>query len=89
MARGSVAEPSKLYGPRAIVIVLKTSDCCTREPDDSGSLSGVLGEPQIIHFLQLTQDHQWSYHNITTFGIKITYIRVRETYNISLQNLFK
>ena len=42
---GFVAEPPKLYGPRAPVIVLKTSDCYTREPDNSGSLLGVLGEP--------------------------------------------
>ena len=40
-----VAEPPKLYSPRAHVIVLKTSDYYTREPDNIGSLSGVLGEP--------------------------------------------
>jgi len=40
-----MAEPPKLYGPRAPVIVLNTSDCCTREQDNSGSLLGVLGEP--------------------------------------------
>jgi len=58
----AVAEPPKLYGPRASVIVLKTSDCCTREPDNFGSLSGVLGEPRIIHILQLIQDQ----HGVTT-----------------------
>jgi hypothetical protein len=57
-----VAEPPKLYGPRAPVIVLKTSDYCTREPDNFGNLSGVLGEPQIIHILQLIQDQ----HGVTT-----------------------
>ena len=51
-----VAEPHKLYGPRTPVIVLKTSDYCTREPDNSSSLSGVLREPRIIHILQLIQD---------------------------------
>jgi hypothetical protein len=50
---GSVAEPPKLYGPHAPVIVLKTSDCCTWEPDNPDSLSSVLGEPRIIHILQL------------------------------------
>jgi hypothetical protein len=45
---------------------LTDPDWCTRKPHNSGSLSGVLGEPQIIHILQLIQDQQWSYHNITT-----------------------
>ena len=57
-----VVQPPKLYGPRAPVIVLKTSDSCTREPDNSGSLSGVLGEPRIIHILQLIHDQ----HGVTT-----------------------
>ena len=57
-----MAEPPKLYGPHAPIIVLKTSDCCTREPDNSDSLSGVLGEPRIIHILQLIQDQ----HGVTT-----------------------
>ena len=57
-----MVEPPKLYSPRAPVIVIKTSDCCTREPDNSGSLSGVLGEPRIIHILQLIQDQ----HGVTT-----------------------
>ena len=39
----SVTEPPKLYGPHAPVIVLKTFDCCTWEPDNPGSLSGVIG----------------------------------------------
>ena len=51
-----MVEPPKLYGPHMPVIVLKTSDCCTRESDNSGSLLGVLGEPQIIHILELIQD---------------------------------
>jgi hypothetical protein len=29
-----MAEPPKLYGPYAPVIILKTSDYCTREPDN-------------------------------------------------------
>jgi hypothetical protein len=45
-----VAEPSKLYGAHAPIIVLKTFDCYAWEPDNSGSLSSVLGEPRIIHF---------------------------------------
>ena len=30
-----MAETPQLYGPRVLVIVLKTSNCCTREPDNS------------------------------------------------------
>ena len=57
-----MVEPPKLYGPHVHVVILKTSDCCTREPDNFGGLSGVLGEPQIIHILQLIQDQ----HGVTT-----------------------
>ena len=39
-----VAEPPKLYGPHVPIIVSQTSDCCTREPDNFGNLSSVLGE---------------------------------------------
>ena len=49
MAKGYVAEPPKLYGLHAPVIILKISDCCTQELDNSGSLLGVLEEPRIIH----------------------------------------
>jgi len=52
----SVAELPKLYGPHVPVIVLETSDCCTWEPDNSGSLSGVLREPRIIHVYLFEQD---------------------------------
>jgi hypothetical protein len=45
-----VVELPKLYGPRARVIVPKTSDCCTREPDNFSSVSGVLGEPESSTF---------------------------------------
>jgi hypothetical protein len=58
----TVAEPPKLYSPHTPVIVLKTSDCCTWEPDNLGSLSGVPREPQIIHILQLIHDQ----HRVTT-----------------------
>jgi hypothetical protein len=44
----TVAEPPKLYGPHTPVIVLKTSDCYAWDPDNFGSLSGVLREPWII-----------------------------------------
>jgi hypothetical protein len=84
-----VVEPPKLYGPHALVIILKTSDCWTRELDNFGSLQDVLVELRIIHFLQLIQGQRWSYCNITTFGTKITYIRVWKTYNISLQSMLK
>ena len=57
-----MAEPPELYGPHVLVIALKASDCSTRELDNSGSLSGVLGEAQIIHILQLIQDQ----HGVTT-----------------------
>ena len=42
----SVAEPSELSGPPALIIVSKTSDRRARVPNDSGSLSGVLGKPE-------------------------------------------
>ena len=77
-----MAEPPQLYGPHVPIIVLKTSDCYTRELDNSGSLSGVLGgTPNHPHFTTHTGS-TWSYHNITTFDIKITYIEVRKIYNI-------
>ena len=66
-----------------------TSDYCTREPDKLGSLLGVLGEPQIIHILQLIQDQ----HGVTTtlqhLIQKISYMRVQKTYNISLQIMIR
>jgi hypothetical protein len=43
----------------------------TCKPDNPGSLLGVLGEPQIIHVLQLIQDQQWSCYNITIIDTKI------------------
>jgi hypothetical protein len=67
---GTVAEPPELYGPHVPIIVLQTPDSGTWKPDNSGSLSGVLGETQIIHILQLIQDQQRSCYNITTFNIK-------------------
>jgi hypothetical protein len=73
----AVAEPSKLYDPHTHVIVLKTSDCYAWEPDNFGSLSGVLGEPRIIH--------DSTFHRIITEDIvvlqqliQIYYIRVKE-----------
>jgi hypothetical protein len=72
-----VAEPLKLYGLHTLVIVLKASDCYVWEPDNSGSLSGVLGEPRIIH--------DSTFHRIITEdiavlqqSIQIYYIRVEE-----------
>jgi hypothetical protein len=65
-----VVEPPELYGPHVPTIVFQTSDSCTCKPDNSGSLSGVLGETRIIHVLQLIQDQQRSCYNITTFDIK-------------------
>jgi hypothetical protein len=85
----NVIEPPKLYGPHTPVIVLMTSDCYTREPDNFGSLSGVLGEPTNYPHFTTHTGSAWSYHNITIFGTKITYIRVQKTYNIRLQNMFK
>jgi hypothetical protein len=41
-----VAEPPKLYGPHAPVIVPKTSDGYACVPDNLKSLSGVLGKPK-------------------------------------------
>ena len=57
-----MAEPPKLYGPHVPVIVSQTSDSCTRELDNFGSLSRVLGEPQISHILQLKHDQ----HGVAT-----------------------
>jgi hypothetical protein len=39
-----MAEPLELYGPHVPTIVLQTSDSGTWKPDNSDSLSGVLGE---------------------------------------------
>jgi hypothetical protein len=39
-----VAEPPELYGQHVPTIIFQTSDSCTCKPDNSGSLSGVLGE---------------------------------------------
>jgi hypothetical protein len=47
---GPVAEPPKLYGPHAPIIVSTTSDCCAREPDNIRSLLGVLGKPESSTF---------------------------------------
>jgi hypothetical protein len=69
-----VAEPPKLYGPHAPVIVPKTSDGDAYVPDNLKSMSGVLREPRIIHIFLLRQDQQWSCHNITALITKITYI---------------
>jgi hypothetical protein len=78
-----VAEPPKLYGPHAPVIVPKASDGDACVPDNLKSLSGVLGEPRIINIFLLRQDQQWSWHDITALITKITYIEVRKSYNIS------
>ena len=42
----AVAEPPELSGPHAHIIVPKTSDRRARVPNDSRSLSGVLGKPE-------------------------------------------
>jgi hypothetical protein len=73
-----LAELSKLYGLHVHVIVFQTSDCCTWEPDNSGSLSGVLGEPRIIHVYISEQDtlqKALQYYNSYT-NIQIYFIRV-------------
>jgi len=44
--RKNVAEPPELSGPHAYIIVPKTSDRRARVPNDSRSLSGVLGKPE-------------------------------------------
>jgi hypothetical protein len=48
---GGVTEPPKLYGPHVPTIVFQTFDSCTCKLDNSGSLSGILGETRIIHIL--------------------------------------
>jgi hypothetical protein len=45
-----VAEPPKLYGPHAPVIVPKTSDSYACVPYNLKSLSGVLRKPNHLHF---------------------------------------
>ena len=45
-----VAEPPELSGPHAPIIVSKTSDQRARVPNDSRSLSGVLGKPESSTF---------------------------------------
>jgi hypothetical protein len=66
----AMAEPHELCAPHMPTILFQTSDSCTCKPDNSGSLSGVLGETRIIHVLQLIHDQQRSCYNITTFDIK-------------------
>jgi hypothetical protein len=48
---GSVAEPPKLYGLHALVIVPKTSDGYARVPDNLKSLSVSLGNSNPPHFI--------------------------------------
>jgi hypothetical protein len=45
-----VAEPPKLYGPHAPVVVPKTSDGYACVPDNLKSLSDVLGKPESSTF---------------------------------------
>ena len=84
----SMAKPPQLYGPHVPVIVLKTSDYYTQEPNNSVSLSGVLEEPKSSTFYNSYRINMELPQN-TTFGTKITYIRVRKNYNTSLLNMFK
>jgi hypothetical protein len=84
-----VVEPPKLYGPHAPVVVLKTSKCCTREPDNSGNLSGVLVEPRIIHILQLIQYQQGVSTTLQHYNITTLQQGVRKIYNSSIQNMSK
>jgi hypothetical protein len=62
----NVAEPPKLYGPHTPVIVLKTSDCYAWAPDNSGSLSGVLGNPNHPGSLQKTLQYYNSRYKYIT-----------------------
>jgi hypothetical protein len=51
MSYSNVAEPPKLYGTHVPTIIFQTSDSYTCKPDNSGSLSGVLGKnPNHPHF---------------------------------------
>ena len=77
-----MADLSELHGPHVSVIVLQTSDGCPWEPDNSGGLSGVLGEPRIIHILQLIQDQDGVTTTLQHLVQKNKYIRVQKTYNI-------
>jgi len=79
-----VTEPSKLYGPRASVIILRNSDCCIREPDNTSSLSGVLREPRIIHILQLIQDQHRIVTTLQHLVQKYYTSELRKIYNIRL-----
>jgi hypothetical protein len=73
----AMAEPFKLYGPHTSIIVLKISDCYAWETNNFGSLSGVLGEPRIIHdstFRRIiTEDIA-----ILQQSIQIYYIKIEE-----------
>jgi hypothetical protein len=61
-----VAEPPELSGPHAPIIVPKTSDRRARVPNDSRSLSGVLGKPEssTLHSLQEFPHQALQYYNI-------------------------
>jgi hypothetical protein len=79
----SVAELPKSYGPHVHIIVLQTSDNSTCKTNNFGSLSGVLGEPRIIHFFLSSGIN---YRNIVVlqklYNYIIDYIRVNSgTYN--------
>jgi hypothetical protein len=62
-ARGRMWQNHPNYMAHAhLSLSLRPLTACTWEPNNSGSLSGVLREPQIIHILQLIQDQ----HGVTT-----------------------
>jgi hypothetical protein len=54
----NVAEPPKLYGPHAPIIVSKTSNGYARVPDNLKSLSGVLGKPESSTFYNSHRIHK-------------------------------
>ena len=80
--------PYNLGGSTTFCLQIELFIWCTHKPHNSDSLLGDLGNPESPQFTTHTGS-TWSYHNITMVGTKITYIRVRKIYNISLQNMFK
>jgi len=62
-----VEEPPELSGPHAPIIVSKTSNWRARVPNDSRSLSGVLGKPEssTLHSFQKFPHQALQYYNIS------------------------
>jgi hypothetical protein len=71
-----MAEPPKLYGPHAPVIVSKTSDVYACASDNLKSLSGVLRKPKSFTIFFRAGSHYRDIAVLQQF-IQIIYLRVK------------